>query len=198
MREPRAVIVGTGRSGSGYVARVLDAAGIRCGHESWWNPFGTRADGLAVDSSWCALPLGLDGYTGLVWHQLRHPLDVVSSLGKEPTSEGPYRDLQVRLMPWDPIDPIEWGMLAWHSYVEAAQRLAVRAWRLEDVDAGLVCDLAADLGRPLKRAAAEAAIAAVPRDYNCHGDGPRYSWVDLPVGGLRDRLMAWAKAWGWT
>ena len=32
--EPRAVIVGTGSYGSGYVARVLTAAGVPCGNRA--------------------------------------------------------------------------------------------------------------------------------------------------------------------
>lgn len=198
MTEPRAVIVGTGRSGSGYIAQVLTAAGVPCGHEGWWNPFdGHRAADLLADSSWCALAIGLDDFDGEVFHQLRHPLDVVSSMAKTPT-DGPYRDLQTRLMPWVPIDPVEYGMLAWFFYVEAAQRRAVLSWRLEDVDVELVQTIAGRLGVEVSEAVAAAALDLVPRDYNRHGDGPRYDWVDLPAGGLRDQLMAWAKQWGWT
>lgn len=195
--EPLALITGTGRSGSGYIAQVLNEAGVKCGHEDYWNPWNSLTSGLLVDSSWCALAVGLDGYQGRVFHQIRHPLDSVSSFARHEPQDGPYRTLRLRLMPREPADPVEFGMLAWSCYVEAAQHRAERAWRLEDVDVDLVVFLGAAVGVEVSSEQAERALAAVPKDYNCHGPGPRLTWDDLPAGGLRDQLLGWCRYWGW-
>lgn len=196
MTPPRAVITGTGRSGSGYIAQVLREAGVPCGHEEWWNPQHVHTDGLLIDSSWCALAIGLDRYKGHVFHQVRHPLDVVSSfMHEEPDST--YRPLRLQTMPTDPDDPVEFGMLAWYCYVELAEHRAQRTWRLEDVNPGLIVDIAAAVGVDLSIDKAQDAIDAVPGDYNWHGGSRRLSWPELPAGWLRDQLLRWAAHWGW-
>lgn len=196
MSEPLAVITGTGRSGTGYTAQVLRAARVVCGHEDWWNPWGSQVDGLDIDSSWCALAVGLDGYSGHVWHQVRHPLDVVSSFVKQPPHD-PYRALKNRLLDVVPDSPVEYGMAACGAYLTATEKVAERTWRLDDIDAELIVDLAAAVGITVTPATADTALAIVPRTYNLHGSGERLGWDDLPAGSLRDELADWARRWGW-
>lgn len=104
----RFVVTGTGRSGTGYIAQLLRAAGLRCGHEDWftWVPgvrdhqtiprtslrmrlrgpmsrlreeWRRRRQRLDGDASWMAVP-SLMRFKGMVFLQLRHPLAVISSL----------------------------------------------------------------------------------------------------------------------
>lgn len=164
---PRFVIVGTGRSGSGYIAAVLTAAGIPCGHEAWWTCFGVGGSDVAGDSSCCALPWGLRGYRGLVLHQVRHPLAVVTSMIRDPLGE-PHRALFARLAGGDPADRLGFAMRVWLGFGRAADRMGVPWWRVDDVDADLVSLIGAWAGMPVDAAAVAAALAAVPRDFNRH------------------------------
>ena len=101
----RFVVVGTGRSGTGYIASLFNAAGLRCGHEDVYNVQAgvrdvwvkthrptplremrarlgeerrrrrARFDG---DASWMAVPR-LPHFRGAAFLQVRDPLAVVSS-----------------------------------------------------------------------------------------------------------------------
>ena len=54
---PPVMIVGTGRSGSSYIAKLLQHVQIECGHENWWTPMASRQRfELDADSSWMAAP----------------------------------------------------------------------------------------------------------------------------------------------
>lgn len=73
------LVVGSGRSGTGYVARTLTAAGFPCSHEGRWSPAGV-VDPRPAESSWLAVP-HLDEVPDevpvvLVW---RDPVAVVRS-----------------------------------------------------------------------------------------------------------------------
>lgn len=97
------VITGAARSGTGYIARVLSGAGVPCGHEYLFN-YSTdvvpqdgnmvlvssdvptrQPEGLLegptpiADASWAALPW-VNMLKLLSFHQVRDPLDCVSSL----------------------------------------------------------------------------------------------------------------------
>lgn len=78
---PRAAIIGTGRSGTGYAARLVGAANGSCGHEGWWCALGDPIPGLDVDSSWLALPdIEASAWSGPTVHLVRDPVLVVESL----------------------------------------------------------------------------------------------------------------------
>lgn len=80
--RPRYAIVGPPRSGTGYAAALLTAAGLDCGHEAYWNlgdPPATRPH--LGDVSWLALPaLEADRDDVTVFALLRDPRDVVASI----------------------------------------------------------------------------------------------------------------------
>ena len=80
---PRAVIIGTGRSGTGYMSRVVtEATGhATCGHEAWFRAIGDPEPGFDIDSSWLALPAMEVGiWFGPAVHVVRHPVATVASL----------------------------------------------------------------------------------------------------------------------
>ena len=76
----RGIIVGTGRSGTGYMHKVLCDAGVACGHEQIFTPNGVvNPTPLEMDSSWMAVPW-LSSYPRtpvILVH--RHPAAVISS-----------------------------------------------------------------------------------------------------------------------
>lgn len=77
------VVTGCGRSGTEYIARALEAAGLRCGHEVLFNPR-TRAvpafGAVDGDVSWLAAPFveALPAGTAVL-HQVRDPFAVTAS-----------------------------------------------------------------------------------------------------------------------
>jgi len=167
-------VIGTGRSGSGYIARVLSEAGARCGHESWFNPLDERAPGLLGDSSWCAVP-DLDGFAGAVFHQVRHPLDVISSLVKAP-DWGPYLDVRARLMRLDD-DPLRRAIDTYIDWNLACEQRTRFRWQVEHLTGELVAAIADEARVPV--ANPHAAVASVPHDFNFHGPGERLGWGQL-------------------
>lgn len=84
MNPPAFVVTGCGRSGTGYLAALLTAAGRPCGHEAFFQP-----DTLVVppafraprgDASWLAAPFVSRLPRGtVVVHLVRDPLEVVRS-----------------------------------------------------------------------------------------------------------------------
>lgn len=86
---PRAAVIGSGRSGTGFMAAVLTAAGLDAAHEGYWHAHGgTHASQLDVDVSWLALPalefgtygMNTGPWNGRTLHVVRHPVDTVRSL----------------------------------------------------------------------------------------------------------------------
>jgi hypothetical protein len=77
---PRFLIVGTGRSGTGYTSKLLTASGISCSHELVYSPWGIKHTfRFKGDASWIAVPF-LSDFKGVVLHQVRHPISVIRSL----------------------------------------------------------------------------------------------------------------------
>lgn len=83
------VVVGCPRSGTGYLSRLLEEAGVKCGHEDVFSIFsfdclfyGLAKPAYEADSSFLAAPyLGIYKNTNTkIIHITRHPLKVISSL----------------------------------------------------------------------------------------------------------------------
>lgn len=194
MSEPKLCIVSVGRSGSGYISAVLNAAGVRCGHESWWNPWDERTAGLDADSSWCALPDVLHGaFDGPIVMQVRHPLLTIASLTQSP-DHGPYIPVRERLLGSLPEDPLRAATLTWLQWTVIGEGAACDSWRVDAVDAILVGRLAWLSGRTVTREAAELAVASTSTKTNDHATTLRLTWDDLPadlVGDVRGVAAGW-------
>lgn len=161
---PRAVILGTGRSGSGYIQRVLEAVGVRTGHEHWWSYQPSRRQPfLDVDSSWLAT--FEDRLPPVVWAQVRNPVDCVASLAAHEFEDGPW-------LPWRTdhmaLTGDRWrdACRAYVHWNRAALDRAERWWRVEDVDAWLVVDLARRIDLPVEHDVAVDALAQVATSTN--------------------------------
>jgi hypothetical protein len=77
----KVIVTGCGRSGTNYMAEILDAAGLRCGHERVFTVLGPQpARELDAESSWYAAPyLDLQDESTKVLHIVRDPSRVVHS-----------------------------------------------------------------------------------------------------------------------
>lgn len=77
----RVIVTGCGRSGTTYMSEVLNAAGLRCGHERAFTVLGPRSrPDLDAESSWYAAPYldRVDESTKVI-HIVRNPSRVVHS-----------------------------------------------------------------------------------------------------------------------
>ena len=76
------VITGTGRSGTGYVSKLLGELGVNCGHESVFHPVTKEVDFVDYqgDASWLAAPFVRSlANKVMVFHQVRNPIAVAQS-----------------------------------------------------------------------------------------------------------------------
>lgn len=73
------IVTGTGRCGTGYWSKVLTSAGIHCGHEAVFTPFGPVLSTAQADASWMAAPFLRYHRDARVLHLTRHPKDVIES-----------------------------------------------------------------------------------------------------------------------
>ena len=80
-RALRLIVTGCGRSGTTSLSHVLNAAGLRCGHEHVFHASGPRqARGYDADSSWHAAPfLDTQPEDVRIIHLVRNPVRVVES-----------------------------------------------------------------------------------------------------------------------
>jgi hypothetical protein len=202
--EPEFVIVGTGRSGTGYISEVLTKAGIRTGHEGWWNPDGRRKSRLVGDASWLAV-FQLDEYRGKVFHQVRDPIKVISSLASVDFAtarrEEPWAAYRSGYIGGLSDDPVSDAMRAVDVWIAKISGMAERTWRLEDVDERLLHEISARIGRSLNPRRVRRAMADVGSDVNSKVGRSKVTleldWDDLPNGPLKDRVLIHAESFGY-
>ena len=195
LQEPEFVIVGTGRSGTGYIAQLLSRLGIKTGHERWWNPAGDRSPNLIGEASWLAVP-HLDEYPGKVGLQLRDPLKVMRSLLNGSlfnlSRTNVYYRYKANYLDFsgDPVLDAAWFVVEW---TRMATEHADVVWRLEDLDPELVADLTVWAGYPVDELRVGAAMRSLTSDWNRH-NRIDLEWDDLPDHPTIERLRALAEA----
>ena len=81
MNDLKFLIVGCGRSGTGFFSGLVEAGGMRCGHEEIFNAERIfRSSDLRYESSWYAVPyLDLIPDNVNIVHVIRNPQEVISS-----------------------------------------------------------------------------------------------------------------------
>lgn len=180
--QPLFVVAGTGRSGSGYIANLFTESGLRCGHEQWWNPYGHYTPHLIGDSSWLAVP-DLPNYPGHVFHQVRHPKRVLSSLlngdlfDDRDSRHYKFKAAHIEMTGDPTVDALNF-MADWYRRIDAAG--PELEWRVEDVNAELVEKVCGLLNIVHDRSLIDRAFRRIPTDFNKHPDGPSIVWSDLP------------------
>lgn len=201
--SPRFVVVGTGRCGTGYTARVLTEGGIPCGHEQIYHTNRvTRSWRLKGDASWLAVP-HLSEYHGLVLHQVRHPISVIRSF----VGIGFYeRDLDHKHYAFLEVfnqtlqltgDQLAQAMHHWVAWNEICERYASLTYRVEDIMASLP-DIVG-LIDPTKTEAVLAAASGTDPSINSRARaGDIRSIDDLPDGCEKDRLVETATRYGYS
>jgi hypothetical protein len=185
----RFVVVGTGRSGTRYAARLFTELDIPCGHEA---AFALEAIGrpLVGDASFGIVAF-LARFAGIVFHQVRHPLAVLRSMLATDFFNSPgqytpyYRLLQATLPRLErrgtPVRKAMYYIVAWNRLCEPAATLR---WRVESLDATTLSRATALIGCARSVAACAAALERVPRDVNRLElrslQRSDLTWADLP------------------
>lgn len=190
MTRLRVVVSAVSHSGTGYLASLLNAAGLSCGHEAVFTPNKVHDVRVSAEVSWLALPYleeQPDKYH--VMHQIRNPLHVVRSLcnGMMAKPGNQYRLFIERN--WDRPAPDEDALIGewveWFSHHvvdwnHRCEKVALQTWRLEDVDEWTVRAIADAAGSILTRERIPAALERVSTSTNKHLDGPDLDWSDVP------------------
>ena len=193
--NPGAVIVGVGRSGTGYIAALLQAVGIDCGHEEHWTPDPERRRPVPVDASWLAV--GRDDLPPLVLAQHRDPLAIVSSLVATP-EHGAWATERERLAGPPTGDPVADALRIVATWGEAiATHRPHVSWRVEDIDPDMVVGIAATLGHDIAHATAAQAWCRVGTRTNDHGTTRTLRVRDLPDTPDRHRVLMLRETWGY-
>lgn len=211
------LVTGCGRSGTGYVSKLLGNLGIRTGHEDVCLPEGIRNHALREfdgDVSCWGIP-----YLGqLIWsdevsvvHLVRHPFHVGRSYSHRRlfhTIPDP-RDHYARAfydedrIPWaldDPADRFAAWWIRWNLAVELATAWSdvPHRFRVEDLrEARFVTALADAVGFPTDEAAAAKAIAATDPTYNTKPRDNSFTLRGLSPS-VRDLLNDTATRYGYN
>lgn len=167
MTAPGFLVTGSGRSGTGYLAAVLNGCGMNIGHEGWWNLDAKQTPGLDGDVSW----LGCfdHGHQGPVYAQVRDPRTCIPSIAAH---EGVHPWWLLRAQHVELTDdPWINACRIWYTFTQHAVERAAAWWRLEDINPG-VLEMVFGVGGDL----AEYALAAVPQDVNHRGDPGEIAW----------------------
>ena len=199
------VVVGTGRCGTAYTAQVLTRMGIPCGHEWVYSAHPRRYPDVEIvgDSSAQAVPF-LPEFTGQVLHQVRDPLRVIGSflgfgLFRDPRGQGVDGQFMMRHFRFtgDELGDAMRYYVDWNRRCEAVDPSRYLRYQLERLDAGLLARIARFVGEDVSQSQIEAALQAVPRDFNTRYNRRPLSWSDLPDGRARDELRTMALEYGY-
>jgi hypothetical protein len=184
----RLLVTGIGRSGTGYVAKLLTEAGLPCGHESIYTANTTRppdwGDRLA-ESSWFAAPWihKLPEGTSVV-HLVRNPIDWCASwVGTVWPPRGSAKATMnfletVTDLPWTKLidqDRLDAAMRLWVQYnqyvgtsicrLQPSQRWFL-PWRVEDPTTSNIEHCLGAVGAEITTGEAYSAQLSVPKDVN--------------------------------
>ena len=186
VQKDKFVFVGTGRCGTGYMATLMQTLGIPCGHEAVFKPVGDPVWGpWRGDSSWLAAP-HLSSFKGTVFHVVRHPLDVVSSIAvrhwfQESNPYGLYSCAALGMEPdWsDPVTMAAEFTFRWNEMIEPYAE-----WRIpiETLDRDTVNMVCREIGVRRTGERIDRALSLVPTDTNSNARPyDRLGWADLGV-----------------
>lgn len=202
-KPPPVVVTGPGRSGTMWLSEVLRRCNVAAGHEEWFNPFGSRAPDKQVEVSWLALPVvEQKGWPSRVFLQVRDPLRVLSSLWNE---EQPRSPEESPYTAWMAEHTNGWTGEDWQAdtvrflvdWLGRGLAVAEKWWRVEDLDAETVVEVAAAAGVAVTLDTAKVALSQVPPTVNKHKPGPAVTWDDVPDIPEKQQLAELAELFGY-
>ncbi len=186
----RFIVVGCGHSATRYISRFFTQLGIPCGHEDIFSRTGVlKNEELVGDASWRAMPY-LEQFEGIVFHQVRHPLPVISSL----IWLGKNRGLDEWKAHIDIDCPVEIGAMRiytrWNQMCE--QGNPYFRYQIENITPELIFAFCLVVGMPRSLEKIEFLIKKMPRKINYHNK-KIISWDCLPDCDEKVELMKISK-----
>jgi hypothetical protein len=121
----RTCILSHGRSGTLYTAKILQSIGLDFGHEK------DGKDG-AIGGIFFKGDRDLSSY-GQIFHQVRHPLNVISSSTTCKPSSFKKVFEKTGLGEMNEKDPLRRAMLSWVFYTSWAEKHSVWRYKIEDI-----------------------------------------------------------------
>jgi tetratricopeptide (TPR) repeat protein len=174
----RVLFVGCGRSGTGYLSKVLSQAGIPCGHEKVFGPFTRTVEWgeYVADSSWLAVPwlATLDTDVSIV-HVSRDPLLCsrswagVGTFADEPHPyHGPYRDVIQGFSPGILALPHRLARIIayWTVWNEWTADYSDSHLEIEKADSATLAAILDRAEVPFSRKALDRAVEQTPKNVN--------------------------------
>lgn len=195
MQHPSRVILSCGRSGSGYIARILQESGVAAGHEAFYNISKNQVP-VHVESSWMALPFVEKHSDATAFFQMRNPLHIVSSFDNGDLllkKHKKYLDFMKKHVEWkDSESSTDFFTKFVCEWTKRCVDRASKFWKLEDLHPQLVADVfRLDIDR------VEKAFEIVPNNYNHHGNKHVYTWEELDDNRYTKRLRTIAESFGY-
>ena len=170
----------TGRAGSVWIASVFNKLGFACTHEFFFNARKQPFAWPQVKGEWSAQAVPVLGdYDVPVFHQVRHPLDVVGSYLERgwfgPTELGPENAYMVEHggidRKGDPHRELARFYVEWNMLIEEHAGLR---WQVEQFDDFWATQVSWRLKLPTRRP-----MSAVVADRN-ESERPTVEWTDIP------------------
>lgn len=198
------LVTGCGRSGTTYIARLLQAGGLRIEHEAMRQD-GTVSWFFAVDSG-SMPPWGDSGGKPInayrfehIVHQVRQPLQAI---GSSQTLQPASWDFAAQFIPLKAGDtPLLRGMKYWLHWNLLAQKKAHYTYRVEALgDVQGFDAFCRAIGRPKLAARHEKLMAAAPTTENTRRGGyTALAWDDLRAedAALTADIEALARSYGY-
>jgi len=200
------VITGCARSATGYVAKLLAALGIHCGHEKAFN---LNRHGLfrhEGDSSWLAAPwLSCLVDEVVVFHQTRHPVSQIRSAVRT-RIRYPYPRIRYErfMVQHCSALPMNMGVLDfyktywyyWNQLIEESGRVTKR-YRIEDMGVELLQSILDLIGVTLDERVLQKALTSVPTNYNTRPRVTRESDTSITWGTLPLTVTTMGRKYGY-
>jgi hypothetical protein len=175
------IVTGCGGTGTAFVASVLRACGVQCGHEHVFTSRGFAGwNGLPVECSWLAVPWLAKTPDAFVVHLLRDPLAVARSMiaffdcrGELGDHLEPWRlqrDVVRRLCPeiFD-LPCLKERVSAyydrWNAEIDRRENGRILIELITDDDIQRICAIT---GLHIDKQIAREALASVPTNHNSH------------------------------
>lgn len=159
---PAFLVCGSPRTGTTYLARVLQRCGLNVGHEGWWRILTVYPEhGLEGDVS--CLGTFDNAYQGRVLAQVRDPRKAIPSIYRDLVGYGWHSTVGFyhSVAPDCTGDHAVDAARIWHAFTARAVQRAEDWWRVEDIGAELLGDVF-DINLDV----AQAALDTVPKDTN--------------------------------
>ena len=142
LTPPAFLVCGSPRTGTTYLADVLNKCGLNVGHEAWWRILAIYPERDLVGDVSC---LGTfdEAYKGRVLAQVRNPRHAIPSIYRDLVGYGWHSTVNFyhSVTPECTGEPALDAARIWSSFTRRAVERAERWWRVEDITPQLLAQV---------------------------------------------------------